>query len=341
MFESNLKESKLNEITKDEILKHITQEDIFQRYLGIVPTYRPIKSPLRQDKHADCGFYVNSANVIKYYDKAKFINDDCFGIVKLIYNIDFNQALLLIANDFGLLASINASVPYREHITKEQILQPRVTKIEIQTRPFTKEDLDYWIQFNITEELLKKEKVFAVKTAWVNDTISSRVIYNYIKGDICFAYTFPENKTIKLYLPQRRKTEKRFFAETDLFPLSGYKKLSTTGDYVIITKSKKDELCIKSFDIKNVCSTQNEGGIINRDIITDLYNRFDNIFVLFDYDKTGIKCTKLNKIQYPFIRPLFIRDKSKDISGYCKKYGINKTEEIINKFKEYVKQFIY
>ncbi|MGK3947128.1 hypothetical protein ABK046_53250, partial [Streptomyces caeruleatus] len=76
-----------------------------------------------QDKHADCGFYVNSANVIKYYDKAKFINDDCFGIVKLIYNIDFNQALLLIANDFGLLASINASVPYREHITKEQILQ--------------------------------------------------------------------------------------------------------------------------------------------------------------------------------------------------------------------------
>lgn len=343
MYYSNLKsfENKLNSLTKDEILKNITQEDIFYKYLGIFPTIKNIKSPLRKDKNAGCGFYINNSNIIKYYDKSKSINEDCFGIVKLIHNIDFNKALLLIANDFGLLPSKSISVPYRDEILNKEQLIFQETKIKVQIRDFDNKDLEYWKQFNISKELLKIEKVFAIQKAWLSNNNLDKLIYKYNSFDLCYCYCFPENKTKKLYLPNRTKDKIRFYAESNLFTLSGYNNLSLVEDYVIITKSKKDELCLKSFGIKNVCSIQAESIVINKELITDLYNRFDNIFTLFDYDLAGIKCSKLNKSIYPFLKPLFIRDASKDFSGFIERYGISKGEELIDKFKEYIKQFIY
>lgn len=326
-------------ITKEFILTHITEADIFYRYLGIHPTNKKIKSPLRQDKHADCGFYVNKYNRIKFYDKAKSINEDCFGIVSLLYKTNFMDTLVKIAYDFGLLSGTLHISPYREEDAKlyDSLKGSLVTNIEIQVREFTNNDLAYWKQFNIDKNLLKQGDCYAVETAWIN----SKIYYLYKTFDPCYAYVFKANKTIKLYWPHRKKGQMKFYTMADIYPLSGYDKLPYVGDYVIITKSWKDEYSIKSFGIKNVCSMQSENGAIDFEIMSDLYNRYDNIFTLFDYDAGGIKCTKINKQLYPFVKPLFIKDDSKDFSGYVRKYGINKGRELVQKFEEYVKQFIY
>lgn len=327
-------------LTRNLILQHISEEDIFLRYLGVFTLKKQFKSPLRNDKNADCGFYHNGHDIIKFYDKAKNINEDCFGIVKLIYKVDYNRALNIIAEDFGLLDKNLSIVPYRDKIINiEQTLQ-RQTRLDFEPREFNKKDLDYWKQFNINLELLKEEKIYAVDKGY--QTINDIQLLHYINtyNDSCYAYAFPD-KTIKFYYPFRSKDKKRFDSMTDIYPISGYNKLPNVGDYVIITKSKKDEVSIKSFGIKNVVSVQQESGIINRDIITDLYNRFDNIFILFDWDLAGIKATKYNIIQYPFLKQIFIKDKVKDFSGFVKKYGLKETQELVNQFKEYVKQFIY
>lgn len=327
-------------LTRSLILQHISEEDIFLRYLGVFTLKKQIKSPLRNDKHSGCGFYHNGHDVIKYYDKAKNINEDCFGIVKLIYNCDYNKALNIIAEDFGLIDKDLSSVPYRDKIINNSQTLQRQTRLDFEPREFNKRDLDYWKRFNISLELLKEEKIYAVEKGY--QTINGVQTLHYINtyNDPCYAYCFPD-KTIKFYYPFRSKDKKRFDSMTDIYPISGYNKLPSVGDYVVITKSKKDEVCGKSFGIKNVVSAQQESGIINRDIIIDLYNRFDFLFLLFDWDLAGIKATRYNIIQYPFLKPLFIRDKGKDLSGYCDKYGVNKTQELVNNFKNYIKQFIY
>jgi len=72
---------------KEEILSCITQEDIFRYYLGIEVQYkRTFKNPLRVDNHGTCGFYRNN-NTIRFYDKSRTINEDCFGILNHISNL--------------------------------------------------------------------------------------------------------------------------------------------------------------------------------------------------------------------------------------------------------------
>lgn len=340
MFVTKLEDFEGKKITKQFILDKITESDIFHRYIGIYPTNKPIKSPLRQDKHADCGFYVNKYNRIKFYDKAKGINEDCFGIVVLLYRLTFIEAVTKIADDFGLLDDSYVFSPYRDEIQRniiEELKESITRKIEIEPRDFNKLDLDYWKQFNIDKELLEIGDCYAVKIAWINGTIH----YMYKKDDPCYAYAFKGNETIKLYFPLRAKGKLRFYTMIDMYPLSGYDRLSLTGDYVIITKSWKDEYSIKSFGINNVCSVQSENGLLPYDLIEDLYNRFDNVFILYDWDLAGVKAVKRNIEIYPFLKPLFIKDSSKDFSGFVKKYGVNKTLDLINKFEEYIKQFIY
>lgn len=67
-----------------------------------------------------------------------------------------------------------------------------------------------------------------------------------------------------------------------------------------------------------------------------LKNKFKNILVLYDNDLPGIQGLKRIRKIYPDIKVSFIpRDyKAKDVSDFYKKYGKEKTLELINKAKK-------
>lgn len=329
MFTTNLKSFEGRPfVTKELIYSLTTEEEIFERYLTSIK-FKNLKNPLRKDNNPSSGFYYNEKGKLRFYDKALSLDEDAIGIVQYLTNLNYPQTLEKIYDDLNLksksriitISPIGENNKYHESC-----------KISFYNRTFNFYDLEYWKKGNITLELLESNTVYAVDKLYKNGSL----YYTYNKNDPCYVYIELGSK--KAYFPFRKKP--RFLSEPHL-PVSGLSNLPRVGDYLIITKSKKDELCLKSFGFKAVIGKQSESDVINKDLIVDLYNRFDSIFLLNDYDNAGFINTKKNIFNYPFIKPLFIRDSSKDAFGYCEKYGIEKTQELVNKFKDYVKQFIY
>lgn len=71
-----------------------------------------------------------------------------------------------------------------------------------------------------------------------------------------------------------------------------------------------------------------------------LKSRFKNIYLNYDNDEAGIRAMCKIKKQHPDLQVLFLprHGGDKDISDYRKAHGHNKTQELINNVKEYVKR---
>lgn len=108
------------------------------------------------------------------------------------------------------------------------------------------------------------------------------------------------------------------------------------GDYLVITKSLKDCMCLYEFGIPAI-APNSENLFITDKQYQKLKQKYRKIFLFYDNDLPGI--TNANKIrkQYPDLKVIFIPRKydAKDISDFRKKYGKKKTKQLINSALEY------
>ena len=93
------------DIDKKYILKHVSEEEIFQKYLRIEVSMRgKFASPLREDKIPTCNFFRHrSSREIYLKDHSGHFCGNCFDTVMFMFNANFGQALEIIASDFGLI----------------------------------------------------------------------------------------------------------------------------------------------------------------------------------------------------------------------------------------------
>lgn len=73
-------------ITKELILKHVSEERIMEHYLGITPRKGLFKSPLRKDVKPTVAFFRNSKGELIYKD----FGSDHYGNFVSIVMIKFN-----------------------------------------------------------------------------------------------------------------------------------------------------------------------------------------------------------------------------------------------------------
>lgn len=108
------------------------------------------------------------------------------------------------------------------------------------------------------------------------------------------------------------------------------------GDYVVITKSLKDCMCLYEYGIPAI-APNSENLFITDKQYQKLKEKYRHIILFYDNDLPGI--TNANKIrkQYPDLKVTFIPRKydAKDISDFRKKYGKKKTQQLINSALEY------
>lgn len=328
----------IGEIDKDYILSRITEEDIFRKYLGLDPNLEDyFRNPIRTDDHADCKFYRDKNGRLKFKDFAWGINWDCFNVVQYIHQdiTNFYDALRKIANDFNLAGSdINYEV--LEDLREKVSLSRRNTQLRVQRRDWLKFDLDWW-KNNCTDDLriLNAFHVAPVNVAWVGD----RQIYFFNKHDPCYVFWFGEYN-YKLYFPLRK--EGRFLNnKTSL--LQGYAQLPETGENLLITKSYKDVICIRTFGIHAV-APMSESIMITEEQFEDLNNRFFNIYSLMDRDRAGMRMAQMLRKKYniePLLFPtdgnLFrLKDEPKDFTDhkFAKGYGTNYLLELIEEIRQ-------
>ena len=320
-------------ITKDFLLSKNSEETYMTTYLGI-----PVKSglqisPLRNDHKPTCSFHRGKNGQLMFHDFGTGFHENFIGVVMEIHKCTYSEALRIIAEDFGYVSKSSNRKEIKVKISNVKLEEKPETLIQITPRKFTENELKWWKEFGISQDTLKKYKVFSCDSVFLNGNyFGSPTTKSSMFGYYCGKKNGSE--LWRIYMPQRKTY--RFLSNTGKEFIQGSKQLPEKGDILVITKSMKDVMSLYEMGIPAIAPCS-EVLFISNQQLKKLKERFKNIIVVYDNDSTGLNSMKRIKKEYPDLRFFWIPRsfKAKDVSDFIKKYGIQKTKEYVEKLKVY------
>lgn len=295
-------------------------------YLGIKVGKGLFCSPLRQDNSPTCSFYRNKSGELIFKDFGGTFYGNFISVVMEKYKVTYNKALKIIAEDFNLLSSVTQKTSYISNSTTK-FSSEGPANIQAQIREFTKEELDWWSQFGITEKILKKYHVFPCKSVFLNGELfkteySDNYIFGYYGGKL------DKLELWRIYFPKQDKF--RFLTNWPAKKIQGLKQLAKTGKMCIITKSMKDVMCLRSLGLEAI-APNSETLFIADKVLEDLKTRFNHVVVFYDNDLAGISSMRKIKKRHKDLLFFYIPRKynAKDASDFYKMYGPDKCMKLI------------
>ena len=325
MFFSSLQPN----VTKDFILSKINQESIMQYYTGLdVSSKKLMLSPFRNDHKVTCSFYKSKSDILYLHDFATNEHINCFQIVMKKFNVNYYEALDIIAKDFGLIEGTHSNK------TAPIIIQPlketESARIQVQIKKYSNKELEWWKQFGISVKTLKKFHVFSIEHVFLNGELK------FTSSDKCpiYGYYFGKDKNgnekWKCYFPTRDSS--RFLNNLSKKVLQGYHQLPKTGEILVITKSMKDVCALYEFGIPAV-SPNSETLFLDDKKLEEFKQRFKHILVIYDNDKTGLHNMWIIRKKHPelnyFWMPWYL---AKDFTDSIKLVGVENMKEYIDEF---------
>ena len=328
----------MDKLSAENLLKHVRQEDVLSYYLGFEVEYnKKFKNPFRRDRHADCCFTVGS----KYINFKDFAQPDfggnLFKVCALHYGLilprDFYQVCQRINDDLQIGLDDGYMKDYQIIKREEPSVLERTggfsSSIHVRTQNFTQRDLDWWGQYYITEESLKKYDVYRAEKVWIDE----KEWYFYQEEDLCYAYWFPTSQTFKIYKPLEVRNRKW---RTNSRELQGYCQLTRRCQGIpereqvcFITKSLKDVMVLDILGYAAV-AVQAEGHFLEENEIIDLTSRFKEVRIFFDNDEPGKKSswklTEKYNLKHFNIPDVF---EEKDASDFVRAYSMEEMNNLI------------
>ena len=324
-------------ITKEFLLSKNSEETYMSTYLGIPVKRGLLVSPLRNDHRPTASFYRSkkSGDLI-FHDFGTGFHGNFIGVVMEINHCTYWRALQIIAEDFHFVDKVTERPQVKVRITETKIDEKPDTLIQIEDRPFTEKELQWWKDFGITERTLKRYKVHSCNSVFLNG--------NYFCSPSSRSFAFGYYGGMKngmqlwrIYFPQKKQF--RFLSNWDKHIIQGSKQLPDTGEFLCITKSLKDVMLLHELGIPAIAPCS-ELLFLSDAQLERIKTRFKKIVCLYDNDLPGV--TNLRKIRraHPELDYFIIprRYKAKDASDLCKLYGFEKTKECAEKLKHY---FLY
>ena len=311
------------ELTAEEILSKVSEYVLYRHYFGEFTLNQATYNHLRgEDIHGTPSFIISNRYGHLHH---KDFGDDrwsggCFHLVQQIYNCSYNEALEHIDQDLGLgiLPHHNSGL-YRQ--IKKQIKQPeefgkRYSLIQMVTRKFTKEELDYWQQYGQTLEDLKANHVYSIKEMYLD-----RKRYPLKDTQLRFGYLF--NGYWKLYSPHEDK-KRKWISNVPITTLDGKENIENCCT-AYITKSKKDMLVLKKL-YPYVIATQNESvGCFSEENINFIKSNSKRQVLLYDADEAGVKAsleiTKRFGFEYCNVPRKYLDEGINDFADLYRVYG--------------------
>lgn len=311
-------------ITLDWILSKVTEYDIYAKYIGQFKVGMIYNSPFRKDKNPSFGIYYSKrTKQLLFKDHG---TGECGNVIKFVSlftgKTEYNDILSDIVDKLNITNNTKL-------VSSKQYIPPTETVIGIVRQEFTDVDINYWKQFNISINTLKKFNVNSIKYYLCNGIVKS----TYKRENPMYAYKVYNN--FKIYRPLADKYTKWRNNLTD-YDIQGYEQLPQKGDILFITKSMKDVMCLHEMGYPAV-SPSSESTFLPKDVLEQLKTRFKRIIILFDRDTSGVKRSrKLSRetgLEAMFINKKF---KAKDVSDAVK---ANSFEEIKNWLNETIKNY--
>jgi hypothetical protein len=320
------------ELTKAEILKRVSEWDLWSYYIPGVKLGGSFLSPLRREKEPSASLFVSRSGNILLKD-FKLGTFTIWRFLQEKYNLTYHECLLTINNDFDLGITLRRNnKPTMSYFGIEQKEKPEqkssLTELAIKRRSWNTFDKNYWLQYNIPVDFIetRNHKVIPLDNFWINGELS----YWHYEYNPAYSYEFG-NKLRKIYMPYNKKLRFVMNCKEDI--IQGEDDLPWTGDILFITKSYKDVLFLSTLGY-NAISPQSESYTLSEEVIARYEKRFENIYLLYDNDEVGIKYSNNNCIKYPCLKQIFVPKESecKDISDFYKKYKKIETLKLIEKW---------
>ena len=222
--------------------------DVFRHYITCDwRVGRNFHNPLYKDTKASCNIYFDRRSGIyrmKDFGNAEY-SGDCFFLVAVLNGLDctrsedFVQIMEIIVRDM----SLNISIPVPE--VKKQVPISREQKailgFSTVEQPFSIKELDYWLQYGITTEVLNRYRVVSLKEFKSENKEGKPYAIQSSEQEPIFGYA--GKKHIKIYRPF---SELRFLYGGDLGDnyCFGLEQLPSKGDTVYITGGEKDVMTL-------------------------------------------------------------------------------------------------
>lgn len=311
-------------ITLDWILSKVTEYDIYAKYIGQFKVGMIYNSPFRKDKNPSFGIYYSKhTKQLLFKDHGTGEYGNVIKFVSLFTGkTEYNDILSDIVDKLNITNNTKL-------VSSKQYIPPTETVIGVVRQEFTDIDINYWKQFNISINTLKKFNVNSIKYYLCNGIVKG----TYKRENPMYAYKVYNN--FKIYRPLADKYTKWRNNLTD-YDIQGYEQLPQKGDILFITKSMKDIMCLHEMGYPAV-SPSSESTFLPKDVLEQLKTRFKRIIILFDRDTAGVKRSrKLSRetgLEAIFINKKF---KAKDVSDAVK---ANSFEEIKNWLNETIKNY--
>lgn len=271
-------------ITREDILKYLTQEEIYSFYLKEdISSLGVFHSPLREDNIPSFALYFHkhNRNILMFKD---FATNDCGDFVVLVmklFGLNYPEALKKVATDLGLADfDVNAT---KQTIEYTRIVEKEKINLGVKIRPWLVRDKEYWSSYGIRKSTLEKFNVYPISYIFYNDVA--------VKAhDYAYAYVeFKDDKvSYKIYQPFETKI-KKWINNADYTVHQGYKQLDKSGELLIITKSLKDVMSIHDCLNISAVGLQSESVMMKDSVMDEYKSRFSRVICLFDNDAAGIK----------------------------------------------------
>lgn len=321
-------------ITKEVLLNHTTEEVYMTHYLGIIPGSGLYRSPMRQDNNPTCGFYRNTAGDLIFKDFSDGFSGNFITVVMRLFNVPYYKALNIIANDFGIVnKSHYTKNPAKAEHDGTTVVTKEPTIIQCEIKPYTKEELEWWGGFGVTEKTLKKFKVFSVKNVFLNGVLHS----TSNSRDPIYGYYFGKKKGVeqwKIYFPKRRNY--RFLLNTNT--IQGLAQIPKGCKELLITKSMKDVMTAYELGVTAI-APQAESIVLDKRVIDRLIKFGIEIFITNgDWDRAGQLFMANSRRRYKTICLSFTKKSvyGKDLSDFVELHGIDKAKSLLFKVRETV-----
>jgi hypothetical protein len=323
-------------LDKEEILKRVSQQDIFLIVFETVDIGKYYINPLREDSTPGCFFNWHN-NKLWFCDFADDkVSRDCFEMIKDYYNLNFYQVLEYINDHFKLGLSYG-EIP--APVSKEIITQPVVEKpknyITYQAKSFDKHHKSYWTKYQITKQQLLSDNIYP--TIWYRFWSSKKqnwVIIRPMASDVTYSINQWDD-AVKICRAKHKGVGK-WITNCTKNHIGGLDKLPFAGEKLIITKSYKDWRVLTNNGLSCIWF-QNEGMFPDKDKLDAITSTYKKVVVWFDNDSTGLKAS--NKLCQ-------LASKShKDVSKIhlpirCLKKGIKDPADAISKDNLFFHNFL-
>jgi len=273
-------------LSDEAILERVSEYTLYCKYLGFEPELRTkYRSRIRtgnSDEFPSFSIFESHYSHREYMWKdsgGRGLSGDIFQLIKKLMGYQGADAYQKVLQkiDFDFQLGFGSKEPPKEKIVNYVAPIAIPAEIRIKSRPFKQVELDYWLQFGVDQELLQRFNTKAVELYWLRKDQPGG---STPRHGLCFAYQILNR--YQIYQPFAPPDKKFRQSLTDK-DLHGFHQLEYSDRKLIITKARKDVMCLTAHGF-NAVAPRSENTPIVPEYLRYLEGKYDQIFVLFDND---------------------------------------------------------